>query len=128
MGAMSANPTEKEQPPSLVGGHAQYAKGYVTEMVGKAMGNKEWEESEKRTTECGIEEMKGCLLSISPKFLSLHSMFLHFMQQKAYRFYSRSIPKINFCIERCSWLADSSLGCQRTETGRAHANDSGRKD
>lgn len=42
----------------MIGGHAQYAKGYVEETVGKAIGSKDWEESGKKDSASGIEEMK----------------------------------------------------------------------
>jgi len=44
--------------PSMVSGHAQYAKGYVEETIGNVTGSKEWQESGKKDTEAGIGEMK----------------------------------------------------------------------
>jgi len=44
--------------PSILSGHAQYAKGYVTETIGKAIGSEEWTESGKADSQKGIDEMK----------------------------------------------------------------------
>lgn len=44
--------------PSMLGGHAQYAKGYVEETVGNVTGSKEWQASGKADAESGIAEMK----------------------------------------------------------------------
>jgi uncharacterized protein YjbJ (UPF0337 family) len=44
--------------PSMVSGHAQYAKGYVEETIGNVTGSKEWQESGKKDTQAGIGEMK----------------------------------------------------------------------
>jgi uncharacterized protein YjbJ (UPF0337 family) len=44
--------------PSMVAGHAQYAKGYVEETIGNVTGSKEWQESGKKDTQAGIGEMK----------------------------------------------------------------------
>ena len=51
---MSSNTNE----PSLLSGHAQYAKGYVSETVGNVTGSTEWKESGKRDAQSGLEEMK----------------------------------------------------------------------
>ncbi|KUJ06848.1 uncharacterized protein LY89DRAFT_768765 [Mollisia scopiformis] len=45
--------------PSMVTGHAQYAKGYVEETIGNVTGSKEWQESGKKDTAEGISEMKA---------------------------------------------------------------------
>jgi len=44
--------------PSIVSGHAQYAKGYAEETIGNVTGSKEWQESGKKDTQAGIDEMK----------------------------------------------------------------------
>jgi len=44
---------------SLLGGHAQYAKGYVEETIGNVTGSKEWQESGKKDSAEGISEMKA---------------------------------------------------------------------
>ncbi|PMD35761.1 hypothetical protein L207DRAFT_636967 [Hyaloscypha variabilis F] len=45
--------------PSMLGGHAQYAKGYVEETIGNVTGSKEWQESGKQDAQEGINEMKA---------------------------------------------------------------------
>lgn len=61
---MSSNPAQNNNPykspedPSLIGGHAQYVKGYVEETVGNVTGSKEWVDSGKKDTQEGIETMK----------------------------------------------------------------------
>jgi uncharacterized protein YjbJ (UPF0337 family) len=56
------NPTKPKMAsnnqPSMVAGHAQYAKGYVEETIGNVTGSKEWQESGKKDTQAGIGEMK----------------------------------------------------------------------
>ncbi|PVH69667.1 hypothetical protein DL98DRAFT_564366 [Cadophora sp. DSE1049] len=54
---MSA-PNSNDNQASMLGGHAQYAKGYVEETVGNLTGSKEWQESGKKDAEAGIGEMK----------------------------------------------------------------------
>merc|ERR1712000_274975 len=54
---MSA-PNSNNNQASMIGGHAQYAKGYVEESVGNLTGSKEWQESGKKDAEAGIGEMK----------------------------------------------------------------------
>jgi len=44
---------------SLVGGHAKFVKGYVEESVGGITGSKEWQESGKKLSSEGVEEMKA---------------------------------------------------------------------
>ncbi|CZR64584.1 uncharacterized protein PAC_14482 [Phialocephala subalpina] len=44
---------------SMLGGRAQYAKGYVEETIGNATGSKEWQQSGKKDTQEGISEMKA---------------------------------------------------------------------
>jgi uncharacterized protein YjbJ (UPF0337 family) len=44
--------------PSMLAGHAQYAKGYVEETIGNVTGSKEWQESGKNDSQAGIDEMK----------------------------------------------------------------------
>lgn len=51
---MSSNTNE----PSLLSGHAQYAKGYVSESIGNMTGSAEWKESGERDSQSGLEEMK----------------------------------------------------------------------
>merc|ERR1711964_133578 len=55
---MSA-PNSNNNQASMIGGHAQYAKGYVEESVGNLTGSKEWQESGKKDAEAGIGEMKA---------------------------------------------------------------------
>jgi len=43
----------------MLSGHAQYAKGYVEETVGNVTGSKDWQESGKKDSQSGIEEMKA---------------------------------------------------------------------
>lgn len=43
---------------SMVGGHAQYIKGYVSETIGSVTGSKEWVDSGKQDQEGAIDEMK----------------------------------------------------------------------
>lgn len=52
------NPHKTNDEPSLVGGHAQYVKGYVEETIGNVTGNKEWTESGKKDAQEGIDTMK----------------------------------------------------------------------
>ena len=72
---MSA-PNSNDNQASMLGGHAQYAKGYVEEtvpllpfsvcmfsstdetQVGNITGSKEWQASGKKDAEAGIGEMK----------------------------------------------------------------------
>lgn len=44
--------------PSMISGHAQYAKGYVAETIGNITGSKEWQDSGKKDAQEGINEMK----------------------------------------------------------------------
>ncbi|KAM3069374.1 hypothetical protein ACMFMG_005478 [Clarireedia jacksonii] len=53
---MSSN---SEQQPSMLAGHAQYAKGYVAETIGSVTGSKEWIDSGKKDEEAGIATMKA---------------------------------------------------------------------
>jgi uncharacterized protein YjbJ (UPF0337 family) len=53
---MSSNP---DQPGSLLGGHAQYAKGYVEETIGNVTGSEDWKQSGKSHAQEGIDEMKA---------------------------------------------------------------------
>merc|ERR1711964_240098 len=55
---MSA-PNSNNNQASMIGGHAQYAKGYVEESIGNLTGSKEWQESGKKDAEAGIGEMKA---------------------------------------------------------------------
>jgi uncharacterized protein YjbJ (UPF0337 family) len=43
---------------SMLGGHAQLAKGYVEETIGNVTGSKEWQDSGKNDSKAGIDEMK----------------------------------------------------------------------
>ncbi|KAH8787668.1 hypothetical protein BGZ57DRAFT_755196 [Hyaloscypha finlandica] len=45
--------------PSMLSGHAQYAKGYTEETIGNVTGSKEWQESGKKDAQEGINEMKA---------------------------------------------------------------------
>ena len=54
----------------MLGGHAQFAKGYVEETIGNVTGSKEWQDSGKNDAKAGIEEMKVCC------FLSFLGIFL----------------------------------------------------
>ncbi|PMD16519.1 hypothetical protein NA56DRAFT_580187 [Hyaloscypha hepaticicola] len=45
--------------PSMISGHAQYAKGYVAETIGNITGSKEWQDSGKKDAQEGINEMKA---------------------------------------------------------------------
>ncbi|CZT11171.1 uncharacterized protein RCO7_09906 [Rhynchosporium graminicola] len=57
---MSApNSNNDSNAPSIISGHAQYAKGYVEETIGNVTGSKEWQESGKKDAEAGIGEMKA---------------------------------------------------------------------
>jgi uncharacterized protein YjbJ (UPF0337 family) len=47
-------------PASMTGGHAQYVKGYVNEMVGNVTGSENWKESGKMDQNNGIREMRVC--------------------------------------------------------------------
>jgi hypothetical protein len=44
--------------PSIISRHAQYAKGYAEETICNVTGSKEWQESGKKDTQTGIDEMK----------------------------------------------------------------------
>lgn len=56
-----ANMSSDKSQASMLGGHAQYAKGYVEETVGNVTGSKEWQQSGKEDAKAGIDEMKvGC--------------------------------------------------------------------
>lgn len=44
--------------PSMISGHATYAKGYAEETIGNVTGSKEWQESGKKDSQAGIDEMK----------------------------------------------------------------------
>ncbi|PBP23521.1 mismatched base pair and cruciform DNA recognition protein [Diplocarpon rosae] len=62
MSAPSSNSntsSSQGQNASMLAGHAQYAKGYVEETVGNLTGSAAWQESGKKDTEAGIEEMKA---------------------------------------------------------------------
>lgn len=61
---MSSNKTP-DQPASMLGGHAQFAKGYVEETIGNVTGSKEWKESGKEDSQAGIAEMKVRILYIA---------------------------------------------------------------
>jgi uncharacterized protein YjbJ (UPF0337 family) len=54
---MSSSP---QRSASIVGGHAQFAKGYVYETIGNITGAESWKESGKRNILQGSEEMKVC--------------------------------------------------------------------
>jgi uncharacterized protein YjbJ (UPF0337 family) len=58
---MSSN-TETPHPtsngPSMIGGHAQYAKGYVESTIGNVTGNADWKESGEKDMQGGIGEMR----------------------------------------------------------------------
>lgn len=56
--AQNNNPHKSPEDSSLIGGHAQYVKGYVEETVGNVTGSKEWVDSGKKDTQAGIETMK----------------------------------------------------------------------
>ena len=56
------NPYKSSEDPSLIGGHAQYVKGYVEETVGNVTGSKEWVDSGKKDAQEGIETMKVSLI------------------------------------------------------------------
>ena len=43
---------------SMIGGHAQYAKGYVSETIGNVTGSADWQESGKADQKEGIDSMK----------------------------------------------------------------------
>ncbi|TVY84668.1 hypothetical protein LSUE1_G000930 [Lachnellula suecica] len=45
--------------PSMISGHATYAKGYAEETIGNVTGSKEWQESGKKDAQAGIDEMKS---------------------------------------------------------------------
>ncbi|KAL3420013.1 hypothetical protein PVAG01_08512 [Phlyctema vagabunda] len=51
--------TNNNNNPSLIGGHAQFAKGYVEEALGNATGSREWQESGKADSAQGIQAMKA---------------------------------------------------------------------
>ena len=53
--------------PSMISGHAQYAKGYAEETIGNVTGSKEWQDSGKKDTQAGIDEMK--VLALTPNQL-----------------------------------------------------------
>lgn len=65
----SSNPSKTTEQPSMIGGHAQYAKGYVEETVGNVTGSKEWIDSGKKDAQEGIETMKVCFLQPESFFL-----------------------------------------------------------
>lgn len=56
--ASNNNPTNPSEQPSIIGGHAQYAKGYVEETIGNVTGSKEWIDSGKKDAQEGIDTMK----------------------------------------------------------------------
>lgn len=63
--ANQANPLkDPNEQPSMIGGHAQYVKGYVEETVGNVTGSKEWVDSGKKDAQAGIETMKVCSFHI----------------------------------------------------------------
>ena len=59
--------TDDSNSASMLGGHAQYAKGYVEEAIGNVTGSKEWQESGKNDTQAGIAEMKVSCVSLTLK-------------------------------------------------------------
>ena len=62
----------------MLSGHAQYAKGYVEEMIGNVTGSKEWQESGKNDAEAGTTEMKVFLQSSSLiEILEGRKVFVH---------------------------------------------------
>jgi uncharacterized protein YjbJ (UPF0337 family) len=50
--------SDDQNAPSMLGGHAQYAKGYVSETIGNMTGSDAWKESGKQDSQAGIEQMK----------------------------------------------------------------------
>ena len=60
--AQTPNSTSNE--PSMISGHATYAKGYVESTIGNVTGNADWKESGEKDMQGGIGEMKVCLLAI----------------------------------------------------------------
>lgn len=60
---MSSN-TPSSNTASMLGGHAQFAKGYVEETIGNVAGSKDWQDSGKNDSKAGIDEMKVCFFSL----------------------------------------------------------------
>jgi hypothetical protein len=52
--------SNNSNPVTVLGGHTQYAKGYVEETIGNVAGSKEWQESGQKDAKAGIDEMKVC--------------------------------------------------------------------
>ena len=65
---MSNNNTSNQ--PSMIGGHAQYAKGYAEETIGNVTGSKEWQDSGKKDAQAGIDEMKVRYFSLPQAYSS----------------------------------------------------------
>jgi hypothetical protein len=54
--AQTPHPSSNE--PSMIGGHAQYAKGYVESTIGNVTGSADWKQSGEKDMQGGIGEMK----------------------------------------------------------------------
>lgn len=63
----------------MVGGHVQYAKGYVESTIGNATGSAEWKESGERDMGEGVGVMKVC-------FYPLHTTKNKLQQDTCYMY------------------------------------------
>ncbi|KAF2484448.1 hypothetical protein BDY17DRAFT_295644 [Neohortaea acidophila] len=53
--------------PSLVGAHAQYAKGATVEAIGNATGSEEWKTSGESEKQAGLDNMKAASANRDPQ-------------------------------------------------------------
>ncbi|EHL00130.1 hypothetical protein GLAREA_10634 [Glarea lozoyensis ATCC 20868] len=58
MSGNTQTPHPSSNEPSMIGGHAQYAKGYVESTIGSVTGNADWKQSGEKDMQGGIGEMK----------------------------------------------------------------------
>lgn len=101
-----------QKPASMLGGHAQYAKGYVAETVGNMMGSKEWQESGQKTAKAGIDEMRVCCFPSLNCFAKY--IYIYICCSGAY--------------PREWWLMWWTTGSERTKSNRAWSEWAGWKD
>jgi hypothetical protein len=63
MSGNTQTPHPSSNEPSMIGGHAQYAKGYVESTIGNVTGSADWKQSGEKDMQGGIGEMKVRILA-----------------------------------------------------------------
>lgn len=58
---------QQSQDPSLIGSHAQYAKGAAIETTGSIIGNQEWTDSGRQEKEQGLQNIKNASQNRNPE-------------------------------------------------------------